>query len=263
MRRLFTAAESGLSSNALRWGEKIGRWRRVQRGVYAEGPDPVTPLDRERAQVLASRSPARGGLAGVLFGLDGVTLDGAPTRRSNVDSIVVGGTPCADARQTLLDLAATLDDDRWEQALESALRRRLVTLAAFDVVPRGLPGSRRIRRVLDRRGDVPPTESLLETLMVQLIRTVPALPEPTRQHRVLRADGSFVARVDLCWPRLGVFIELDGQQHKDQPVYDAHRQTAVVIATGWRVARFTWREVVHTPRATARRLAVLVERIAA
>ena len=263
MRRLFTAADSGLSSNALRWGERKGRWRRVQRGVYAEGPDPVTALDRERAKVLASGSPARGGLAGVLLRLDSVSLDGAPTRRTPCDDIVVvDGLSCSSARRTLLDLAASVDDDTWEQALESALRKRLVTIGAFADVP-NQPGAPRVRRVLARRGDVPPTESLLETYMVQLIRTVPALPEPTRQHEVTWADGSFVARVDLCWPALGIFVELDGQQHKDQPVYDASRQTAVVAATGWRVARFTWREVVHTPRTTARRLAALAERLAA
>lgn len=262
MRRLFTAAESGLSSHALKWGEHTGRWRRVQRGVYADGPEPITPLDRERAQVLASGSPARGGLGGVLLGLDSVTLDGAPTRRTTITSIVVAGLPCADAHQTLLDLAPTLDDDTWEQALESALRKRLVALSAFVELPR-VPGVRRIRRVLARRGDVPPTESLLETLMVQLIRTVPDLPEPVRQHRITWPDRTFVARVDLCWPTLGVFIELDGQQHEGQPVYDASRQTAVVVATGWRVARFTWREVTRTPKTCARRLAALVERLAA
>ena len=262
MRRLFTTAESGLSRHALEWGERIGRWRRVQRGVYAEGPEDPTPLDRERAQVMASGSPARGGLAGVLLGLDSVRLDGAPTRRSTITHIAVAGLPCADARQTLIDLAATLDDDTWEQALESALRRRLVTIASFDPLPR-VPGVRRIRRVLARRGEVPPTESLLETFMVQLIRTVPGLPEPVRQHEVVSTSGTFVARVDLCWPSLGVFIELDGQQHKEQPVYDASRQTAVVAATGWRVARFTWHEVTRTPRTCARRLAALVERLAA
>ena len=262
MRRLFTTAESGLSRHALDWGERTGRWRRVQRGIYAEGPEDPTPLDRERAQVLASGSPARGGLAGVLLGLDSVRLDGAPTRRTTITPIVIAGLACADARQTLLDLAATLDDDTWEQALESALRKRLVTIGAFDELPR-VPGVRRVRRVLARRGDVPPTESLLETLMVQLIRTVPELPEPVRQFEVVSGSGTFVARVDLCWPQLGVFIELDGQQHKDQPVYDASRQTAVVAATGWRVARFTWREVTRTPRTCARRLAALVERLAA
>jgi very-short-patch-repair endonuclease len=45
-------------------------------------------------------------------------------------------------------------------------------------------------------------------------------------------SGLFVARVDLCKPEIGLFLELDGQHHKDQPVYDARRETAVVAATG-------------------------------
>jgi very-short-patch-repair endonuclease len=65
------------------------------------------------------------------------------------------------------------------------------------------------------------------------------------------------ARVDLAWPDLGLFVELDGQHHKDQPVYDSRRETAVVAATGWRCGRFTWTEVVRVPTATARRLADL------
>lgn len=261
MRRLFTVAESGLTYHALIWGEQTGKWRRVQQGIYADGPEQVTPLDRERATVLASGSPARGGLAGLLLELDSVHLDGRPTRRNAIDPshvIVVAGVPCADASQTLLDLAAQLDDDTWEQTLESALRMRLVRLSDFANLPRNVPGVRRIRRVLARRGDVPPTESLLETLMVQLIR-VAGLPDPVRQFVVTTRDGVFIARVDLCWPDLGIFLELDGQGHKDQPAYDAHRQTSVVTATGWLVGRYTWREVVHTPRSTARRLVALFE----
>src|SRR5439155_25335765 len=71
--------------------------------------------------------------------------------------------------------------------------------------------------------------------------------------------GQFVARVDLAWPKLGLFIELDGEHHAGQPVYDARRETAVVAATGWLCGRFTWSEVVRIPRTTARRLAALVE----
>ena len=259
MRRLFRGAESGLTNHALRWAVQCGRIQRVQRDIFADGPEPVTDLDRERAAVLAAGSPARGGLGGVLLGLDSVTLDGAPTRRTPcASSTMVDGTLCADARTVLLDLAATLDDDRWEQAFESALRRRLVSVDDFADLPRGVPGVRRVRRVVARRGDVPPTESLLETLMVQLIRSVPSLPTPTRQRVITWPDGRFVARVDLCWPDLGIFLELDGQGHRDQPVYDASRQTSVVTVTGWLVGRFTWREVVHTPRSTARRLEALV-----
>lgn len=264
MRRLFTSAGSGLTSNALRWGEQTGAWVRVQRGVYAEGPEPATALDRERAQVLGADGTARGALVGVLLGLDSVRLDGMPLRKGRLiddDTTVIGGVRCVSALQALVDLAARLDDDTWEQALESALRKHVVTFGAFDELPGNVPGVRRIRRVIARRGDVPPTESLLETLMVQLIRSVPGLPEPVRQHRVTWSDGAFVARVDLCWPELGVFIELDGQGHKDQPVYDAHRQTAVVAATGWLVARFTWREVTRAPTTCVRRLLAIVEHL--
>jgi hypothetical protein len=246
MRRLFTSESSGLTSSQLKWGVRAGHWVRVQQAVYADGPEPPTKLDRERAKAMSSC--ARGALAGVLHQLDGVTLDGRPTRRDAVSPIVVAGLPCADGRQTLLDLALTLDDDRSEQALESALRKRLVTIADFDGVRRA-----RIRRVLARRPPgTPPTESLLETLAVQLARTVPGLGEPVRQHRVTWEDGAFVARVDLCWPDLGLFLELDGQHHQGQPVYDARRQTAVTAATGWLCGRFTWHEIVHVPRATAR-----------
>ena len=63
---------------------------------------------------------------------------------------------------------------------------------------------------------------LLETLAVQLFRDN-GLPTPTRQVTVINRHGTFVARVDLAWPELGVFVELDGQGHAGQPVYDASR----------------------------------------
>jgi hypothetical protein len=113
-----------------------------------------------------------------------------------------------------------------------------------------------ISRVLSQsEDDTPPTESLLETLMVQLARTIPGLPAPTRQYVVYDEHGSFVARVDLTWLPFGLFIELDGQHHAGQPVYDARRETGVVAATGWLCGRFTWTEVTCYPRSTARRLA--------
>jgi hypothetical protein len=165
----------------------------------------------------------------------------------------------------MLDLAETLDDSRWEQALESALRKRLTTIkevgvSLVEMQSSRRPGTARIRRVLALRpAGAPPTESLLETLMVQLARTVPGLPDPVRQLNVFGPDGRFDARVDLAWPELGIFIELDGQQHKGQPVYDANRETAVVAATGWLCGRFTWKEVVHLHIVTARRLAAIVD----
>ncbi len=260
VRRLYRTEELALSRSALRWGEKTGRWQRIDRGVWAEGPEDPSRLDRARAAVMATGGVASHHLAGVLYGLDSVNLDGLwitlpPTassgrprscrRRLPPECVVsVCGLPCTDGTRTLADLAASLSDAVWEHALESALRKRLTSIDAV----------RGNRRVLDRRpAGAPPTESLLETLMVQLARTVPGLPDPVRQLQVGRA------RLDLAWPQLGLFVELDGQHHKDQPVYDARRETAVVAATGWLCGRFTWTEVVHMPNTTARRLAEVAE----
>jgi very-short-patch-repair endonuclease len=161
----------------------------------------------------------------------------------------------------LIDLAGELDDLVWEQALESALRRRLTTIRDVERAARGCQrGVARMRRVLALRpAGTPPTESLLETLMVQLARSVAGLAPPMRQVRVSNSYGEFVARVDLAWPDLGLFVELDGQHHKGQPVYDARRETAIVAATGWLCGRFTWQEVAHLQRVTVRRLASLAE----
>jgi hypothetical protein len=268
VRRIFTAGESGLTRPTLRWGVRTGKWLRLEREVYLDGAEPPSEVDLARARVLAAKTGARGTLAGVLHGLDSVTLDSWPTRRSSppyMRSFDVGSVPCADGFTTLIDLAAVMNDTTWEHALEAALRKQLVTLQELESALPELsrartPGTTLIRRVLALRpAGAAPTESLLETLMVQLARDIPGLPPPVRQYTVYEEHGECIARVDLCWPQLGLFIELDGQQHPGQPVYDARRETAVVAATGWLVGRFTWYEVVHIPRSTARRLTGLVE----
>ena len=257
MRQLFRADEVVGTRDALRWACEMRRIRRVGRGVYAMGPEEPSALDRERADVLRSGREARGHLAGVLHELDSVRLDGRPTRRDGLPDewvIELGGVRCADGRTILVDLARSLDDVTWEQAMESALRKRLTTVDALATVR-----SARVRRVLALRPlGAPATESLLETLTVQLARGVPDVGALVRQHEEWDEHGSFIARLDLSRPDIGFFFELDGEHHKGQPVYDAIRETAVVAATGWLPGRFTWTEVTRFPRSTARRLAAIV-----
>lgn len=275
----FTAAESGLTRAQLRHGEAVGRWTKVCRATYRKGPEPPTALDRCLASLVATGGAACGRVAGTLLGYDGVRLAGpevtVPANGANKHAGVrrqvltggmvdVAGFSCTDPLQTLVDLAASLDDDHWEQALESALRRRLVRLSEPETIlpvlsRRRLAGVVRIRRVLEQRpAGAPATGSLLETLFVQLVRRHLDVEAPQRQVEIRDEHGDFVAYVDFAWPELGLFIELDGQHHADQPVYDARRETAVVAATGWLVGRFTWDEVVRHPFATARRLEALL-----
>ena len=275
MRELMTVDDlraGGFSRESIRTGIRHGRWRRLVRGVYGIGAEEPTPLDTARAVVLAACGVASGRLAGVLHELDGVELRGpefvvppdhsgfrcGARRRYFETFVVIGGVPCMTALDTLLDLAPALTDDEWEQALESVLRRRAATIAEIEAAIPGRRGASRMRRVLVRRpAGAPATGSLLETLFIQLARQVRGLPDPVRQYEVRNRHGDFVAFVDLAWPELDRFVELDGQQHKDQPVYDARRQTAVTAATGWRCGRFTWHEVVHLKTTTARRIAEL------
>ena len=268
-RRLFTKSDwlaRGRSDKQLRWQLKTGKCVRVVHGVYADGADEPDALTIARAQVLAADSFAHSIVAGHLHHLDAVD-EREPVHTRRRGRLIGGelverdGVPCTNGLQTIVDLAAVLDDLEWEQALESALFKKLLTiteLAQLDL--RRVPGAARVRRVLALRPPgARPTESLLETLMVQLARITAGVPEPTRQVEVFDEFGEFVARVDLAWPELGLFIELDGQHHKGQPVYDANRESRVVAATGWLCARFTWDEIRRNPKTSGRRLAQIVE----
>lgn len=276
----FVGARTDQTRGQLRARLASGSVQRVGPDTYRFGDPPVTALDRALGVAVRTDGVVSGALSALLHDLD---AGGAPVVDVTVDRtastetrglrhrllaperiIEVHGFRCADALQTLVDLAARLDDDRWEQALEGAVRRGLVE--ARDL-RRELPhlgaqrirGTTRIRRVLLARPEgLPATESLLETLFVQLARLVPGLPPPQRQVEVFDRWGRFVARVDLAWPELGLFIELDGQHHRAQPLYDASRETAVVAATGWLCGRFTWTECTAHRMQTIRRLEAIV-----
>lgn len=167
MRIVFTTAiayERGLTPAMLLTGERNGRWRKIEKGVWVEGPAPASRLDRAVGAVLRTGGVASGGLAARLHDLDSVTLGAPPhvtvppnrmTRRAGVrrlwlppDRIVtVGGIPCTDGFQTLVDLAPALDDFTWEQALESALRKGLVTIGQLEKALPALGRSRTLRRL--------------------------------------------------------------------------------------------------------------------
>ncbi len=272
-RKLFTPNEfmaTGQSRGDLRWATRSGAVTRVIRGVYGEGPDEVSDFDVAHAHMIRDNTPAWGLVAARLLALDAVLdVPLCEPRRHRApdlggDPITVDGRLCTSGLQTMVDLATILDDERWEQANESALHRGLFRvddeLALLDGLSRRrMPGVARMRRVLALRPPgAPPTESRLETLVVQVCRQAEGVPEPTRQRVVRNQHDEFVARVDLSWPELGAFKELDGQGHAGQPVYDASRESAIVAATGWLCSRMTWREVYDNRQWAARRISAVI-----
>jgi very-short-patch-repair endonuclease len=158
--------------------------------------------------------------------------------------------------RTLADLAGVLDDEHWEMALEFVLRN-----GGSPTAPAG-KGAARTKRVLaQRQPGAPPTGSELETRFLQLVRRA-GLPVPDRQVPV-SWRGEVIAYVDLAWPELDVFAELDGVAFHDREralLYDRHRQNQIVTILGWRPLRYPWDDVVKRPNTTARQLGSALSR---
>jgi hypothetical protein len=99
------------------------------------------------------------------------------------------------------------------------------------------------------------------------------LPAPVPQFEVRDRHGTVVARVDLAWPELGVFLEFDGKQkylrfrREGESVTDAvlrekAREDLVRELTGWRCIRIIWADL-NRPAATATRIRAMFRSAAA
>lgn len=107
---------------------------------------------------------------------------------------------------------------------------------------RGAARARAVLPVADPRAESP-MESVLRWLVHKA-----GLPAPVLQFVVRDADGGFLGRADLAWPRHKVIVEFDGDGHRDRRVFvsDLRRQNKLVMA-GWVILRFGSADVVGSP----------------
>jgi hypothetical protein len=163
------------------------------------------------------------------------------------------GIPCTGVVRTLVDLGAVVPFERVHQAVDDAVRRGLCSwddalhgLAMHS--RRGRRGVGALRAVLEESYGREVPDSYFNRLALRLI-TSSGLPSPVVEHTVRRADGSFVARVDLAYPDLRIAIELDGRQHHLTArafERDRARQNRLELE-GWLVLRYTWRQYLSAP----------------
>lgn len=249
-----------------------GRWTRCAPEVY-EVHDLRSDWRRPlMATTLSIGHPvaASHNSGGALLGLDGVdrqlvevtTLDGRARpgwhvyRRDRVPpTMTTAGIPHTLPLRTISDLCLVRDDDHVEMALESALRKGLVSLGDLELLAAtpGWKGVQRLRRVLSRRPPgAPPTRSELETRFIQLVRPLP-VEEAVRGYEVV-VHGEVVAVLDVAFPGAHLFVETDGGVHEQLEALrrDRQRQNDVVRILGWRPLRFTWTDVVARPVTTRR-----------
>ena len=163
----------------------------------------------------------------------------------------VDGFRVTSVTRTLVDLGQVVGPELIERALESALRKRIVSVDALveavAAVPR-LRGAGALRSVLaSRPPGALPTESDAETLFLQLARRA-GMPEPLRQFSVPTSEGAF--RLDFAWPLRRVAVEIDGaaaHASREALSRDLRRQNRLLLSmvpAGWALLRFTWDDLV-------------------
>lgn len=223
-------AEIGLNARAI--SRRLSRgWRKKHPGVICIPGYPDTFEQRAMAahlyagpdSLLSHRS------AGRLHGLDGIPTSrievSTPRRLRSKDLVVhqrdvatirrkhFGPLPATTIEQTILDLAAVLNEVSLEIGLDSALRQGLtlvnrVTELLDNIGGRGTPGSSALRALLEERAPMTrPPESVVETHVLRIVRASD-LPKPVAQH-VVSVPGSSDIRVDFAYPDLRIAIEVD------------------------------------------------------
>jgi very-short-patch-repair endonuclease len=165
---------------------------------------------------------------------------------------VVDAIPVTGPARTLFDLAGSVSALRVERALDSCLARGLVDLATLhallgDLRGRGRRGVGIMRRLLDDRGPafVAPESELERKLLAVL--TAAGLPVPRRQ--VWAGGERMAGRVDFAYPDRSLVVEADGRRHHMSRLdfESDRRRDNWLMASGWRVLRFTWEQVHSEP----------------
>ena len=153
------------------------------------------------------------------------------------------GFPVTTPERTWCDLASVLTLPELVAAGDKLIARRLpqTTRAALEravsayTSRRGIRNLRRALGMLSDRAESP-RESLLRVAII-----LAGLPEPTANMRVFSAKGTFLARVDLCYPHLKLSLEYQGDHHRadrSQWRRDISR-TRALQAEGWTELQFT------------------------
>ncbi len=169
---------------------------------------------------------------------------GVKTRQGHRQGTVWRGIPVTTPAETLVDLAAVLDEAELARAChEAGVRHHTKPKQVEAVLTRRpkAPGTKRLRRVL--RGEVNVTLSELEKRFLE--RLVKAgLPLP----RTNRPAGS--KRVDCRWPDHSLTVELDGyRSHHSRHAWEQdRRREREARARGDEFRRFTYGDVLEEPR---------------
>lgn len=252
-------------------GERVRRGQlvRLHRGVYAVGHErlrregqwlaavlaagPGAVLSHRDAAALHDLRPGNHALIDVTTTAQPRSVPGIRLHRTRTldaqDITTVHGIPVTTVARTLLDLAGTVPHDHLTRAIKQAERQRTFDLKEVEAAmarTRGRkgPGHRALQAAiaecaaLERHHTLSP----LEDAFLGLLRDN-GFPSPATNVTV---EG---LKVDAVWRPQRIAVELDGwQDHGTRRGFEEDRERdARLTAAGWRVVRFTHRQLTRRP----------------
>jgi very-short-patch-repair endonuclease len=262
----------GFTAEAIRHRLALGRLHRVYRGVYAVGRRELSRKGQWMAAVLASGPGAllshfsAAALYGIVADRPGpidvcvlnrrVRQPGIRAHQGQREGAAFKRIPVTGPIETMIDLAACLDDRHWDAAVNEADSLDLCTpdevRAAAGAT--GRAGVARVKRVLDPL-TFTLTDSDLERLFLPIARRA-GLPKPlTRRH----LNGH---RIDFNWPDLRLVVECDSLRYHrtaSKQTKDVLRDQAHALAQRERL-RFTHWQVRYEPAYVEEVLRVVARR---
>jgi very-short-patch-repair endonuclease len=265
-------AHAGLTRKAIDHRVRVGWLTRIHRGIYLVGPLEA-PLSRAMAGVLAvgdgavlshasaarvwegSAAPGDAVVDVLVERRDARNRQGLRVHRVGDldprDTASRQGVPLTTPARTLLDLATELGPHELARAVEQAQLRRLTTddqLSHLLIRCRSHRGAGPLRRVLDPGRQY--TRSQAERRFLELVAAA-GLPTPAANTRVAGHE------VDFLWPGERLIVEVDGYAfHSSRAAFERDRARDVRLqARGYRVLRFTWRQLQGEPEAVVATIA--------
>ncbi|BCJ29874.1 type IV toxin-antitoxin system AbiEi family antitoxin domain-containing protein [Actinocatenispora sera] len=160
------------------------------------------------------------------------------------DRTAVAGVPCTTPVRTVADLILRMSRYDAVALLDSALQARLIDdVGQVEPLLRGRRGCIRARQWL---GETAVAESPLET-RVRLRCIDGGVPPSDLQYEVLDGDGVLLARADFAWRRQKLLVEADGEGPHGGPeaLFHDRRRQNLLVAAGYRMLRFTWKDTLR------------------
>jgi very-short-patch-repair endonuclease len=257
----------GLGRGAIAHRVRRGWLVPLFRGVYRVGPI-AAPRGREMAAILACGPsaalshhtaaalweirPHTGDVHVTVSGRQPRNKPGLHIHRSHsLDAAVRDGLPLTTPARTLIDLAPLLRQHELDRAIEQT---QILGLATRNEIAGQLDGRRGARSLQAALEDEPSlTRSEAERRLLDLVREA-RLPRPETNAMV----GGY--EVDMLWGKQRLVVEVDGYAfHSGRAAFERdRRRDAALQAAGYRVIRFTWRQITRESHAVVAMLARLL-----